>query len=80
MCQTEVYPFSITDLHTTPLGAERIRKNLNLPECQDVVSFCRCFILEDFAKFERKGKKLVCYSRSCNDYSQCKQQHHNNCA
>lgn len=56
MCQTEDFPFSITHLHTTPLGAERIRRNLNLPESQDVVSFCRYFILEDFAKFERKGK------------------------
>ena len=56
MCPTEEYPFSITDLHTTPLGVERIRRNLNLPESLDVVDFCRCFILEDFATFERKGK------------------------
>ena len=47
MCPIEVYPFSITDLHTTPLGVERIRRNLNLPESLDV---------EDFATFERKGK------------------------
>lgn len=52
----EEYPFSITDLHTTPLGAERIRRNLNLTQSQDVVNFCRYFILEDFATFERKGK------------------------
>lgn len=56
MCPTSEYPFSITDLHTTPLGVERIRRNLNLPESLDVVDFCRCFILEDFAAFERKGK------------------------
>ena len=56
MCPTAEYPFSITDLHTTPLGVERIRRNLNLPESQDVVDFCRCFILEDFATFERKGR------------------------
>ena len=56
MCPTAEYPFGITDLHTTPLGVERIRKNLNLPESQDVVSLCRCIILEDFATFERKGK------------------------
>ncbi len=52
----EVYPFSITGLHTTPLGAERIRRNLDLEDSIDVVNFCRAFILEDFAKFERKGK------------------------
>ena len=56
MCPTAEYPFSITDLYTTPLGVERIRRNLNLPESLDVVDFCRCFILEDFATFERKGK------------------------
>ena len=38
------------------LGVERIRRNLNLPDSSDVVDFCRCFILEDFATFERKGK------------------------
>lgn len=52
----EEYPFSITDLHTTPLGVERIRRNLDLPDSIDAVNFCRSFILEDFAKFERKGK------------------------
>lgn len=52
----EEYPFSITDLHSTPLGVERIRRNLNLSDSIDVVNFCRSFILEDFAKFERKGK------------------------
>lgn len=52
----EEYPFSITDLHTTPLGVERIRRNLDLPDSIDAVNFCRNFILEDFAKFERKGK------------------------
>ena len=39
MCPTAEYPFSITDLHTTPLGVERIRRNLNLPESLDVVDF-----------------------------------------
>ncbi len=52
----EGYPFSIADLHTTPLGAERIRKNLNLEGSTDVVDFCRCLVLDDFAIFERKGK------------------------
>lgn len=50
------YPFSITNLHTTPLGVERIRRNLDLGEAIDAVNFCRTLILEDSAKFERKGK------------------------
>lgn len=56
MCSKEVYPFSLTDLHTTPLGVERIRKNLSLPESIDVVHFCKCSILNDSATFERNGK------------------------
>lgn len=54
----EGYPFSIADLHTTPLGVERIRKNLslNLDSSTDVVDFCRYLVLDDFAIFERKGK------------------------
>lgn len=50
------YPFSITGLHTTPMGVERIRRNLGLGDSVDVVNFCRCLILEGFPQFERKGK------------------------
>ena len=56
MRSKEEYPFSITDLHTTPLGIERIRRNLNLEESVDVVELCRSLILEDLATFERRGK------------------------
>lgn len=51
-----IIPFNITDLHTTPMGVERIRRNLGLGDSVDVVNFCRSLILEDFAQFERKGK------------------------
>ncbi|RXE70121.1 DUF3781 domain-containing protein [Muribaculaceae bacterium Isolate-002 (NCI)] len=62
----EGYPFSITDLHTTPLGVERIRKNLNLDSSTDVVDFCRGIVLDDFAIFERKGKNwYVTSGRVC---------------
>lgn len=53
---TEEYPINIKELHTTSLGVERIRKNLNLPDTADAVDFCRSIILDDFAKFERRGK------------------------
>ena len=33
-------PVPVHALHTTPMGAERIRKNLSLGE-QDAVSWCR---------------------------------------
>ena len=48
--------FNITDLHTTPLGAKRIRRNLKLPESVDAVEICRNFILDPSAEFERRGK------------------------
>ena len=50
------YPFSITDMHTLPMGVERIRRNLELGDSTDVVGFCRRLILDTFAEFERKGK------------------------
>lgn len=50
------YPFNIKDLHTTPMGVVRIRRNLRLRDSVDVVSFCRCLMLDAFAQFERKGK------------------------
>lgn len=50
------FSFNIADLHTTPLGAERIRRNLNLSDATDVVDFCRNFIIESVPKIERQGK------------------------
>lgn len=42
-------------LHTTPMGEERIRKNLNL-ETEDVVAWCREKILSRDAEIARQGK------------------------
>lgn len=50
------YPFNIIDLHTTPLGVQRIKRNLKLPESIDAVEICRNFILDPSAEFERRGK------------------------
>lgn len=41
-------------LHTTPMGAERIRRNLKTEE--DAVRCCRDKILSPEAKISRKGK------------------------
>ena len=45
-------------LHTTEMGKERIKKNLNLEE--DVVSFCRNIILNKNSKIYRQGKNWYC--------------------
>lgn len=46
---------NIDDLHTTEMGAERIKRNLRI-ETSDVVQWCRIQILDKGAKFQRLGK------------------------
>ena len=46
---------NMSKLHTTQLGAERIRKNLSL-EADDAVEWCREKISSDCAVITRKGK------------------------
>ena len=48
---------NIEKLHTTPMGVDRIRRNLSLGEdVKDVVEFCRQKILADKAAITRQGK------------------------
>ncbi len=48
---------NIEKLHTTPMGLERIRRNLSLgDDVKDVVAFCRQKILGDKAAITRQGK------------------------
>ncbi|MCM1135146.1 MAG: DUF3781 domain-containing protein [Clostridium sp.] len=46
---------NIDKLHTTPLGVERIKKNLSI-DTNDVVSWCKLQILEPSAQITRAGK------------------------
>ena len=46
---------NIAKLHTTELGAVRIRRNLSL-DCGDVVEWCREQICSAEAVIERRGK------------------------
>lgn len=51
---------NIEKLHTTPMGVERIRRNLELGgDVKDVVAFCRRKILDDKVAITRQGKN--CY-------------------
>lgn len=45
----------IEEIHTTELGVERIKKNLNL-DTDDVVRVCKELVLNQDAQIERKGK------------------------
>ena len=48
-------------LRTTPMGAERIRKNLNL-DTEDVIGYCRALIMREDCRVDRRGKNLYCES------------------
>ena len=48
---------NIEKLHTTPMGVNRIRRNLELSDnVKDVVTFCRQKILDNKAAISRQGK------------------------
>ena len=49
----------IDKLHTTKMGIERIRKNLNLDEV-DVIAYCKEKILDQTCVIEKKGKNWYC--------------------
>ncbi len=46
---------NISNLHTTPMGVERIKKNLGLSD-SDPVEWCKERILSKNAEIELKGK------------------------
>jgi|GEM_PF-798607 len=50
----------IEKLHTTPLGVERIKRNLNLEVC-DVVAWCKDMILSA-DKLTQEGKNWYAYT------------------
>ena len=55
---------NIDKLHTTPLGAMRIRRNLLL-EADDVVAWCRQHILAPGCKIDRTGKNWYAKTDGC---------------
>ncbi|MGN0640101.1 MAG: DUF3781 domain-containing protein [Oscillospiraceae bacterium] len=50
---------NLNRLHTTPLGEERIRKNLKI-DCGDVVDFCRKIIADKNCNIRKNGKNWYC--------------------
>ena len=52
---------NLSQLHTTPMGVERIRKNLCLSESiNDVVDFCKKLISLSDCSIYRQGKNWYC--------------------
>lgn len=64
---------NIDKLHTTEMGAERIKRNLSLNPAEDPVLWCREKILDSAAKIERRGKNWYAEVSGCvitvNSYS-----------
>lgn len=55
---------NLDKLHTTEMGAERIKKNLQI-ETEDVVSWCRAQIRDRAVKTERIGKNWYIDTGGC---------------
>lgn len=55
---------NIDKLHTTEMGKERIRRNLQI-EAEDVVQWCKTRILDDKASIERAGKNWYATVDNC---------------
>ena len=57
---------NLDKIHTTPMGAERIRRNLALgDDVQNVVVWCKMQIELPEAAITRKGKNWYCTVEGC---------------
>lgn len=54
----------LSEIHTTPMGVERIKRNLNL-DCGDVVWWCQEQIKRPEAVISRKGKNWYVETAGC---------------
>ncbi len=59
MNQSELLLEKIDGLHTTPMGADRIKRNLKL-DADDVVRYCKDLILSKHCGISRQGKNWDC--------------------
>lgn len=50
---------SLSQIHTTPMGVERIKRNLHLQE-KDVVAYCKEKIASQNCEITRQGKNYYC--------------------
>ncbi|MBR0503303.1 MAG: DUF3781 domain-containing protein [Paludibacteraceae bacterium] len=50
---------SLSQIHTTPMGDERIKRNLRLLDC-DVVAYCKEKIASPKCEITQQGKNYYC--------------------
>ena len=59
MLQNELLTENIDRLHTTPMGIDRIKRNLKL-NTDDAVGYCKNLILNPQCRIARQGKNWYC--------------------
>lgn len=59
MDNSEIFRSNLNRLHTTPLGEQRIRKNLKI-DCADVVEYCQKIIADKNCNISKNGKNFYC--------------------
>ena len=55
----EILIKNMDQIHTTKMGIDRIKNNLNLDTC-DVVAYCKKMILDKNCSIYRQGKNWYC--------------------
>lgn len=55
---------NIDKLHTTEMGSQRIKRNLQI-ETEDIVQWCKTRLLDKDAKMERIGKNWYVTINNC---------------
>ncbi len=58
-CNPEILLKNLNQIHTTPMGVERIRRNLQLADI-DVVDFCKSKIGSPTCNISKNGKNRYC--------------------
>ena len=56
---------NIEKLHTTKMGEDRIKKNLELGSDEDVIAWCKSKIISKNAKIKRQGKNWYIETDNC---------------
>lgn len=56
----EVLLSNIDKIHTTEMGIDRIKRNLELSSTDDVVQYCKNIILDKRCIIYRQGKNWYC--------------------
>lgn len=51
---------NLARLHTTEMGAQRVKKNLALGADEDAVALCKALILDEGCVIRRQGKNYYC--------------------